>query len=252
MVQPLSRPAPVLQLVARYLDLIKVEHTLFALPFAYVGMLLAGERWPGWRVFLWVTLAMVGARTAAMAINRLVDRHIDGLNPRTARRHLVQGTLSPWGVWQLALLALVLLALAASQLNALALRLLPFAVLALVIYPYTKRFTWLCHGFLGVSVGAAAAGGWIATSGTLELATWTLWAAVALWISGFDVLYALLDLDFDRRQGLYSLPARFGTAAALWAARSAHGATLLLLLGTGLLTSRGGIYYLGLAALALV
>jgi len=152
----------------------------------------------------------------------------------------------------LALAALGLLALAAAQLNALAVRLLPLAVLALVIYPYTKRFTWLCHVFLGLSVGAAAAGGWIATSGAFALSTWLLWAAVALWISGFDVLYALLDLDFDRRQGLYSLPACFGIPAALWAARSAHTSTVLLLVVTGLASGRGGVYYLGLAALALV
>jgi 4-hydroxybenzoate polyprenyltransferase len=235
-----------------YLELVRFEHTLFALPFAYGGMLLAGRGWPGLEVFFWITLAMVGARTAAMALNRLIDRAIDARNPRTAQRHLPKGVLSPGEVLVLSLLSLLLLGIAALKLNGLTAALLPVAVFFLVGYSYTKRFTWLCHYWLGLTIGAAAAGGWIAVTGAFEGATFALWAAVGLWIAGFDILYATQDFEFDRQHGIYSIPARFGLAPALRIARATH---LLAWLGfalTGWLYGAGAAYFVGVLGVGAV
>ncbi len=199
----------------RYLDFVRFEHTLFALPFAYGGMLLAADGWPGWPVFAWVTMAMVGARTAAMALNRVFDAGIDGANPRTARREIPSGRLAKADGVVLAVVGFALLIWAGWSLNLLTLALLPVAVLFLTLYPFTKRFTWLCHYWLGLTIGAAAAGGWIAVTGAFAPITVALWAGVGLWIAGFDIIYALLDHDFDRQAGIRSVPERFGVARAL-------------------------------------
>jgi 4-hydroxybenzoate polyprenyltransferase len=229
-----------------YLDLVRFEHTLFALPFAYGGMLLAAGGWPGWPTFLLVTLAMVGARTMAMALNRLIDWRIDALNPRTQNRHLPRGLVKPWETLVLALLGLLLLAYAGLALNPLTARLLPVAVFFLTFYSYTKRFTWLCHYFLGLTIGAAAAGGWIAVTGSFHPVAYWLWAGVGLWIAGFDILYATQDYAFDRAHGVQSIPARFGIPRALAIARLSHllawGAFLL----AGLAYGAGALYFLGL------
>jgi len=229
-----------------YLDLVRFEHTLFALPFAYGGMLLAAGGWPGWPTFLLVTLAMVGARTMAMALNRLIDWRIDALNPRTQNRHLPRGLVKPWETLVLALLGLLLLAYAGLALNPLTARLLPVAVFFLTFYSYTKRFTWLCHYFLGLTIGAAAAGGWIAVTGSFHPVAYWLWAGVGLWITGFDILYATQDYAFDRAHGVQSIPARFGIPRALAIARLSHllawGAFLL----AGLAYGAGALYFLGL------
>lgn len=201
-----------------FLSFIKFEHTLFALPFAYGGMLIAADGWPGWRTFLLVTLAMVGARTAAMAANRVIDARIDALNPRTKGREIPSGRLSGAVGWWTTLAGLALLLVAGALLNRLTLLLLPVAVLFLVLYPYTKRFTWACHLWLGVTIGAAAAGGYIAVTGAFAPAAWLLWLGVGAWVAGFDVVYGILDLEFDRAHGVHSIPARFGVAGALaWA-----------------------------------
>ena len=181
-----------------YLELIRFEHTLFALPFAYGGMLMAAHGWPGWGIFAWITVAMVGARTGAMALNRLIDRSIDAANPRTAGRHLPRGAVSPTEVLVLAVVGLLCLTLAAFNLNSLTALLLPVAVFFLVGYSYTKRFTWLCHFWMGLTIGAATAGGWIAVTGAFEPALFALWAGTAFWLAGFDILYATQDFKFDR------------------------------------------------------
>ncbi|RTI00978.1 4-hydroxybenzoate octaprenyltransferase [Thermus scotoductus] len=229
-----------------YLDLIRFEHTLFALPFAYGGMLLAAGGWPGLRTFLLVTLAMVGARTMAMALNRLIDWKIDALNPRTQNRHLPKGLVKPWETLFLALVGLLLLTLAGLSLNPLTARLLPVAVFFLTIYSYTKRFTWLCHYVLGLTIGAAAAGGWIAVTGSFHPTAYWLWAGVGLWIAGFDILYATQDYTFDRAYGVKSIPARFGIPLALWIARATHLTAWLAFLLAGLSYGAGSLYFLGL------
>ena len=212
--------------VRHFLDAIRFEHTVFALPFAYVAMVLAADGWPGWRVLIWVTLAMVGARTLAMSVNRLADRFIDAANPRTARRHLPTGLLTAPQVAAAALCSAALLLLSAWMLNPLCLLLSPLAVLFLVGYSYTKRFTWLSHWILGFTDGIAAAGGWIAVRAAFDPPVYVLWFALTVWIAGFDLLYACQDVDFDRRQGLHSMPARFGIPAALTTARVCHVLTI--------------------------
>ncbi|KPD31590.1 prenyltransferase [Thermus scotoductus] len=229
-----------------YLDLIRFEHTLFALPFAYGGMLLAAGGWPGLRTFLLVTLAMVGARTMAMALNRLIDWKIDALNPRTQNRHLPKGLVKPWETLFLALVGLLLLTLAGLSLNPLTTRLLPVAVFFLTIYSYTKRFTWLCHYVLGLTIGAAAAGGWIAVTGSFHPTAYWLWAGVGLWIAGFDILYATQDYTFDRAYGVKSIPARFGIPLSLWIARATHLTAWLAFLLAGLSYGAGSLYFVGL------
>ena len=205
-----------------YLELVKFEHTLFALPFAYGGMLLAERSWPGWGVFIWVTLAMVGARTASMALNRVIDAEIDARNPRTQGREIPTGKLSRTNGLVLALAGFALLIVAGWALNPLTLALLPVAVVFLTFYSYLKRFTWLCHFWLGVTIGAAAAGGWVAVTGTLAPAALTLWAGVACWIAGFDVIYGVLDYDFDVENGVHSVPADFGKKVALEVSAALH------------------------------
>src|SRR5262245_47901729 len=182
-----------------FLDAIKFEHTVFALPFAYIAMVLAADGWPGARVVIWVTLAMVGARTLAMSVNRLADRLIDAANPRTANRHLPTGLLRPSHVAAAAVAAAVLLVVSAWMLNPLCLALCPLAVLFLVGYSYTKRFTWLSHWILGFTDGIAAAGGWIAVRAAFDPPVYVLWFALTVWIAGFDLIYACQDVEFDRR-----------------------------------------------------
>ena len=235
-----------------YLDFVKFEHTLFALPFAYGGMLLAERSWPGWTTFLWITLAMIGARTASMALNRVIDAEIDAKNPRTASREIPTGRLSKQNGMVLALVGFVLFGLAGWALNPLTFALLPVAVFFLTLYPYTKRFTWLCHYWLGLSIGAAAAGGWIAVTGRFDSAAYFLWAGVALWIAGFDIIYAILDKGFDQTNGIQSIPARFGEKKALYISAISH---VLAWLSLGLvmpLSGSGTPYALGLVAVGIV
>ncbi|HEV8581450.1 MAG TPA: UbiA-like polyprenyltransferase [Thermoanaerobaculia bacterium] len=210
-------------------EMIKIEHTLFALPFAFLGMLLASEGWPSWWKVGWIVVAMVGARSAAMGFNRLVDRHIDAANPRTAARALPAGLVTPEAVAAFVAVSAALLVLAAWQLNPLALALSPLALAILFLYSYTKRFTWGSHLILGLSLAGAPLGAWIAVRGDVQPTPLVLAGAVLTWVAGFDVLYALQDLDFDRRTGLFSVPARFGVVGALWISAVLHTATLALL-----------------------
>jgi 4-hydroxybenzoate polyprenyltransferase len=233
-----------------FLDAIKFEHTVFALPFAYVAMVLAAGGWPGGRVVLWVTLAMAAARTLAMSVNRLADRLIDAANPRTAGRHLPAGLLRPWHMLLAAVVSSVLLALSAWMLNPLCLKLAPWAALFLIGYSYTKRFTWTSHWILGFTDGIAAAGGWIAVRGAFEPPAFVLWFALTVWIAGFDLIYACQDVDFDRRTRLHSFPARFGIGAALLCARICHLLTVSAFVVLGLMTGLGWFYWVGVVAVS--
>ncbi|HHW42305.1 4-hydroxybenzoate octaprenyltransferase [Desulfofundulus thermobenzoicus] len=198
-----------------FLEMIKFEHTLFALPFAYVGALLVQKQIPSAHNLIWITLAMVGARTAAMSLNRLIDRHIDALNPRTAGRALPRGLLSVTEVWLYVLLSFTLLLVSACQLSPLAFKLFPVAVAVLSFYSYTKRFTWTCHLFLGLALSLAPLGAWIAIANRFDLAPVLIASGVLFWVAGFDIIYACDDYDFDRRYNIHSIPARFGLERAL-------------------------------------
>jgi 4-hydroxybenzoate polyprenyltransferase len=228
-----------------FLEAIKVEHTIFALPFAYLGMVLAARGWPGWHAVLWITVAMIAARTTAMAANRLIDRHVDARNPRTRRRHLPRGLLTARTVAGAGAVSAAVFLVAAWQLHPLCLALAPLALVFLVGYSYTKYFTWTSHFILGFTDGAAAAGAWIAVRGTLEPPAWLLWLAVTVWIAGFDLLYACQDVEFDRREGLHAVPARFGVPAALRLARVCHALTAVALAAVGASLGLGIAYWLG-------
>lgn len=239
-----------LRVVKNFLELIKFEHTIFALPFAYLGMVLAAHGWPGWWLFIWITVAMAAARTLAMGVNRLADRHLDALNPRTAARPLVTGAISQRTAWVGTLLSGLVLVGAAALLGPLPLILLPGAVLFLVGYSYTKRFTWMSHFILGFTDGLAPAGAWVAVRGTLfgldDLPVWLLVVVVTLWIGGFDLIYACQDIDFDRQQGLKSIPARFGAAFALNLSTLSHVLMMLTLAGLGITAGLAWPYWLAL------
>lgn len=213
------------------LEMIKFEHTVFALPFAYMGALLGAVvmlgRLPSWAEIGWISLAMFGARSAAMSLNRLIDKAIDLRNPRTKDRALPAGLLKSAEVLLFIIVSFALLFWAAANLAPIAMKLMPIAVFFLVIYSYTKRFTWLCHIVLGLTIGLSPLGGWVAVTGQFDLSAWLLYGTVALWIAGFDIIYATQDYEYDRDAGLHSIPARFGISGALWIARSLHVVTAL-------------------------
>ena len=221
--------SPSLDQLKTVLAMIKFEHTVFALPFALLGMMLAAEGWPSWQVVAWIVVAMVGARSAAMAFNRLADRKIDAANPRTADRALPAGQVSVRFVALFVLAGCGLLVLAAWRLNPLALKLAPVALLVLLGYSYTKRFTTWSHLVLGLALSGAPLGAWIAIKGSVEAAPFALAGAVLCWVAGFDVLYALQDREFDRASGLHSIPARFGERRSLWVSELLHVAMVVLL-----------------------
>lgn len=203
-----------------------IRHTLFSLPFALSALLLETSGQPRASTLLWIVLAAVGARNAANALNRLIDRRIDKLNPRTAARHLPAGTLSPGVLIGFTITMLILLAASAAMLNPLCLALLPVAALLVFGYSYTKRFTWLCHLWLGLTCSAATMGAFLGVSGAFHFRYFPITAGVALWVAGFDIIYALQDIDFDRSQSLHSIPARFGAPRARAIAAVFHVATL--------------------------
>jgi 4-hydroxybenzoate polyprenyltransferase len=234
----------------RFVSLVKLEHTVFALPFAYVGALLSEGGVPAAAAIGWITLAMVGARSLAMGLNRLVDRSIDARNPRTAGRELPAGVLSVGQVLVFCVLALAVFLVAVWQLDPLVRWLWPIPVAGFVIYPYLKRVTWLSHFWLGAVDGLAAVGGWVAVTGDLPWEAWALGAAVAAWIAGFDLFYSLFDLEVDRAQGLHSWAVRWGERGVFRGARALHLATVALLIAAGLGAGVGVSYWLGVAAVA--
>jgi 4-hydroxybenzoate polyprenyltransferase len=237
-------------LPARFARLVKIEHTIFALPFAYVGAFLAVGGTPSAHDLIWITLAMVGARSLAMALNRLIDVRIDAGNPRTAGRELPSGQLSVVQVVLFCAASLALFGLAVSQLAPKTHWLWPIPVAGFVIYPYLKRWTWLCHFWLGAVDGLAPVGAWVAITNHLPWQAWLLGAAVAFWVAGFDCFYALFDVDVDRAQGLHSIVTRFGVRGAFIGARISHIATVLCLVGVGLGLPVGVLYWIGVAVVA--
>lgn len=231
-----------------FLHEIKIEHTLFALPFAYVGALLAYGGVPPWHSIAWITVAVFGGRTAAMAANRLIDARIDAKNPRTARRALPTGALSPSAmVWAIAI-GLVALVIAAFELNPLCFALAPLAAVGVIVYPYIKRVSWGVHFFLGAVDALAPLGAWIAITGRFEAGAWLLFAAVTLWVAGFDILYALMDRDFDLREGIASVPARFGEGSGRLLPQLLHLGVVAALALLGVATGAHGWYWAGVAS----
>jgi 4-hydroxybenzoate polyprenyltransferase len=234
-------------LPARFARLVKIEHTVFALPFAYVGAFLAVGDMPSGHDLLWITVAMVGARSLAMALNRLVDAGIDARNPRTASREIPSGQLSVAQVVVFCAVSLAVFLVAVFQLAPKTHWLWPIPVIGFVVYPYLKRVTWLCHLWLGAVDGLAPIGAWVAITNHLPWQAWMLGAAVALWVAGFDFFYALFDADIDRAEGLHSVVTRFGVRGAFVAARIAHALTVVCLVAAGLGLDVGVFYWLGVA-----
>ena len=231
------------------LEMIKWEHTVFALPFAYAGMLAAPVPFNVWNL-VWITIAMIGARTAGMSLNRIIDARIDARNPRTADRAIPKGLVGLREAWLFTGLAIALLVFATFFLAPITRVLWPLVVLGFVVYPYTKRFTWLCHLALGVANGLAPAAAWVAVTDDISWTPVLIWAGAALWVAGFDVVYALLDRDFDLENKVNSLPARFGIGPALVVSRVWHALSVLFLVAFGIAAGLGVIYYLGVVVVA--
>ena len=235
------------------LEMIKFEHTIFALPFAFTGALLALNGLPSWKQAFWIVVAMVGARSAAMGFNRWADRDIDAENPRTRTRALPAGLVSPGQVVLFIVASSALLILAAYKLNPLSFYLSPLALVVVFFYSYTKRFTFLSHAFLGLAIAGAPMGAWIAVLGRLELPGLVLGVAVVFWLLGFDTLYALQDREFDLKAGLHSIPRKFGVRTALRIARAAHAVTIAALFSLYWLLPVGLPYFIGVClALGLI
>ncbi|MGD9680725.1 MAG: UbiA-like polyprenyltransferase [Candidatus Obscuribacterales bacterium] len=235
-------------MIREWSEMIKIEHTVFALPFALSGLILAFGKVPPLMVIFFTVLAFAGARAAAMTLNRLIDAEIDGKNPRTSDRAIPAGRISKSQALVFTVISFAVMLGAASQLPPLCLKLSPIAVIWLSFYSFTKRFTWLCHIVLGIALGGAALGGWVAAGGNLAgPAPWVLALAVSTWVAGFDIIYACQDVSFDRQEKLFSMPARFGAGTALWIARALHMVTATCLLGLGLLMGLGLFYWLGIA-----
>ncbi|MCS7462468.1 putative 4-hydroxybenzoate polyprenyltransferase [Paenibacillus doosanensis] len=233
-----------------FMEMIKIEHTLFALPFAFMGALLGSvvifQKLPGWGQIGWIILAMVGARSAAMGLNRVIDKVFDAKNPRTAARAIPAGLISSKEAILFIVISFTLLFWATANLSSLSMKLLPIAIFLLVFYSYTKRFTWACHLFLGFTIALAPLGSWVAITNNVTLSALIFYVAIAFWVAGFDIIYACQDEEFDREEGLHSIPQRFGVAKALRIARWFHVITALGLLTLFYLTDLSWVYLTGL------
>ncbi len=251
MASPSSSSAPhtALSKLRVLLEMIKWEHTVFALPFAYAGMLAAPVPFSLWNL-VWITVAMIGARTAAMTLNRIIDAKMDAKNPRTANRAIPRGLIGPREAWIFTGVAIALLVVATLFLAPITRVLWPLVVLGFVIYPYTKRFTWFCHLVLGIANGLAPGAAWVAVTGEISWTPALIWAGAALWVAGFDVIYALLDRDFDLKNRVNSLPARFGVGPALVVSRVWHALSVAFLVAFGVAARLGLVYYLGVVVVA--
>ena len=236
----------ILKKITDYLSLIKFSHSIFALPFAFTSALIAANGIPSLYQIFWITVAMVAGRSGAMGMNRIIDREIDALNPRTENREIPRGVVKTWEAFIFTVIAFSLLMFAAYKLNPLCLKISPLFILVLLAYPYTKRFTWLCHIVLGIALSLAPLGAWIAVQGTFDFKILPLCFAVMFWVAGFDALYGLQDMDFDKRHGIYSIPSIFGIKASLWTARIFHVITISLLLSLIPQFNLSGIYLLGI------
>jgi 4-hydroxybenzoate polyprenyltransferase len=239
--------------VREWCELIKVEHTVFALPFALGGLVLAAVGLPSLRTLFFTILAFAGARSAAMSLNRVIDAAMDALNPRTSQRSIPAGRIKKNAAIIFAILSFIVMIAAASQLPPLCLQLSPIAVIWLSFYSFTKRFTWLCHFFLGIALGGAALGGWIAGGGSLATpAPWIYALAVSAWVAGFDLIYACQDYQFDSDQKVFSIPARFGIGTTLIVSIALHVVTGLALIAVGLILNLGIAYWLGVASVSIM
>ncbi|MEK6537096.1 MAG: UbiA-like polyprenyltransferase [Actinomycetota bacterium] len=240
-----------MKLPALFAKFVKIEHSVFALPFAYAGAFLALQQIPSFTKMFWITVVMVAARSLAMGLNRVIDHEIDARNPRTAGREIPAGALSLSQGIAFCGVSLAVLAVGLYQLPRLTWYLSPIVVVAFVIYPYTKRFTSLCHLFLGATIGLAPVGAWVAITCSLAWKPFLLMGIVTFWIAGFDIIYACRDLDFDRREGIHSLPVSLGVRRALWVTRVFHLLAVALMVVVGMVFSKlGGIYFLGVAVVA--
>ena len=228
------------------LEMIKFKHTVFAMPFALMGAFLAGRGFPPLRVFFWVIVAMVGARTAAMTFNRIVDRRFDAANPRTEKRAIPAGEVTMGESWLMVIGSSIMFFFACWMLNTMALIIAPIALSLTFVYSLTKRFTWLCHVVLGVALAFSPLGGWVAVAGTLSGYPWVLSLGVLFWVAGFDCIYACLDADFDRKAGLYSMPASFGRKKAFRLAVFFHVLAFFFFTLTGYLQGLNVVYYIGI------
>jgi 4-hydroxybenzoate polyprenyltransferase len=236
--------------IATYLRMIKFSHSVFALPFALTAAIIAVGGMPGaWETF-WIVVAMVGARSGAMGMNRIIDRKIDAENPRTKDREVASGKISVQSALFFSIVSFVVLVLAAYMLNPLCFKLSPVAIAMVVVYSFTKRFTWASHFVLGLAVAIAPLGAWIAIKGTMDIRIVPLFLAVVFWLPGFDILYALQDKEFDRSYGLHSIPARFGTLKTLRLAHALHGITVFCLFLTGIIFNLGAVYWVGMLVVA--
>ena len=236
--------------IVLYLRMIKFPHSVFALPFAFTGAIMAAGGIPPPGKIFWITLAMVGARSGAMGLNRIIDREIDRANPRTRNRELPMGIIMVSEAVLFTIISFIILILSAYMLNPMCLKLSPIAIAVLFLYSYTKRFTWATHFVLGLSLSAAPLGAWIAVRGTFDAEILPMTVAVIFWLAGFDTLYALQDIKFDTSYGLSSIPKRFGIKKALFFARTFHLVSFLLLLLSGLLFRLGIVYWLGMMIVA--
>ncbi len=239
--------------VRDYGTLVMFSHTIFSLSFALISMVLAGNGLPSPSVFFWILVAFMGARTGANAINRVIDAEIDAKNPRTAVRQLPQGLMHKKEVIVFSAVCFAIMVFAAAMLNPLCMLLSPVALFLLIIYSYTKRFTWACHLVLGITSAAAPVGAWIAVTGSISWLPLFMGAANTLWVAGFDIIYGAQDYDFDTRNGIHSIPAEFGVKKALYIAAFFHTVTLAFLLIVGLLSTHlGMIYYIGIILISLL
>lgn len=231
--------------IRAHLDNIAFSHSVFALPFAFMGAVLAASGIPSWRDVLWITLAMVGARSSALAINNLVDLKYDRIHPRFTERPLVTGVIARWEAIAFIAGSLAVFLLAASRLHPVCLPLAPLAIVPFVIYPYMKRISWTCHLVLGLALACAPVGAWLAIRGEVSLSVLTLGASVAVWIAGFDVIYGCLDVDFDKAQGLHSMPVRFGIQRALFLSKLMHVLSIAGFFTVGIMLGSGWPYFVG-------
>ncbi|MBW9149495.1 putative 4-hydroxybenzoate polyprenyltransferase [Clostridium sp. CM028] len=236
----------VLKKLKKYGELVMFSHTLFSLPFALIAMIWAADGLPSGPTIFWILIALIGARNGANALNRIVDKDIDKKNPRTASRHLPKGIVKDYEVWGIIILCFSIFILAAYELNDLCFLLSPVALFLFIIYSYTKRFTWICHIILGITCGGAPVGAWLAITGKFALTPIILGAVVTLWVAGFDIIYATQDIDFDRKAGLFSIPAKFGLKDALYISTLFHFIMILLLFSLYFIMHTGLIYLFGI------
>lgn len=238
--------------IKKFSELVMFSHTLFSLPFALISMIFAAGGMPQFAVVFWIVVAFLGARTGANALNRIIDNKIDAKNPRTAGRHIPKGLVKKSEAVTLTIISFAFFIFAATRLNPLCVKLLPVAIFLFVIYSYTKRFTWGCHLILGITCAGAPVGAWIAVTGNISLTCLALGAANALWVAGFDIIYGTQDVDFDRRQGLYSIPAVFGVKNALIISSVFHSIAIVFLIIIFFLMHLSVFYVIGLVAVIIL